>query len=358
MLRRGLLALLLLLLAAAPHPARGGYSFERDGVLAAGQKSFEDIVVYSGQLTLVLFFSPSCPHCVRLEPEFKRAAKLLKEEGIKAVAVDAVQERGLADYYNVSGYPTVKLFVPAEQATSHAGKEATAVDVTGVGGPNALTNAACEQKRLLLERARRARPEGGSKIVPELDSVEAARSLATLSHPTTLSARAAVLFLADSDEGSGVCRLAADAAAPEWLATAALKFKQGREKAVSFGAVPSSLSEAVADELGLAPPKEGPAIWSGGRLLFVRAKGRAGRVAGVSEYEGSLEISAKQKKTALLKAVRGFVERGVRGELATVLPLPEGMVLPPDKEEEAGAAKVAAGPVELSPTLDPTPSVQ
>eukprot|EP01047_Picozoa_sp_COSAG01_P006362 COSAG01_NODE_230_length_21075_cov_13.811603_1_plen_227_part_00 len=76
----------------------GPYSFEQDGVLLAGQANFEDLVVYSGQLTLVLFYSPSCPYCVKLEPEFKSAARNLGREQVRAVAVDAVQERGLADY--------------------------------------------------------------------------------------------------------------------------------------------------------------------------------------------------------------------------------------------------------------------
>ena len=100
------MAAALLLAWQQPSPADGAYSFEKDGVATAGQSTFEDLVVYSGSLTLVVFYSPACRYCVELEPKFKAAAKQLAKEGIKAVAVDAVLERGLANFYNVSGYPT------------------------------------------------------------------------------------------------------------------------------------------------------------------------------------------------------------------------------------------------------------
>jgi thiol-disulfide isomerase/thioredoxin len=122
-----LLAVAALLLPLLPLCAPAGpYDFQRDGVLVAVQQTFEDVVVYSKQLTIVVFYSPACPHCTRLEPEVKEAAKQLAEDGIKVVAVDAVQQRGFADYYNVTGYPTVFTFVPPEKATSHAGGEVSA----------------------------------------------------------------------------------------------------------------------------------------------------------------------------------------------------------------------------------------
>jgi thiol-disulfide isomerase/thioredoxin len=280
-------------------------------VLAAGQKTFEDVVVYSNQLTVVVFYSPSCPHCTRLEPEVKDAAKRLAAEGVKVVAVDAVAERGLADYYNVTGYPFVYVFVPPEKATSHAGGEAEPVGVTGIGGEGRIVQAACEQKQLLVERSLRNRPAGGSKILPELESYDDVRAVVTLDHPTTLSAKAAVLYLAGSggDSSGSVCGLDSAETVPDWLTSVATRFKEGRAKAVSFGAVPASLATAgLAEELGLAPAQL-PA------LIFVRAKARRGRPAGVSTFGGSLKIDAKQKKTALIKAARAFVEKAVRGEL-------------------------------------------
>ena len=48
------------------------------------------------------------------------------------------------------------------------------------------------------------------------------------------------------------------------------------------------------------------------------------------------------KKTALIRAVKKFVERAVRGEHANSLPLPTGLAGPAADETSAGAA--AAGP--------------
>lgn len=311
-----------------------GYSFKRDGVLIAGQSSFEDVVVYSKQLTVVCFYSPTCPHCTRLEPEVKNAAKQLSEVGIKVVAVDAVQERGLADYYNVTGYPTVYIFVPSEKATSHAGGEANAVPVTGVGAPGRVVQAACEQHQLLAERALRNRPPGGSKILPDLESYDAVRALVALQHPTTLSAKAAVLYLAGGGSAT-VCGVPADEAAPSWLTTAASKFKEGRAKSVSFATVPASLAATgLAEEFGLVAA-ELPA------LLFIRARSRsAARPVGVSMFRGSLKLGATQKKTELIATVRTFVEQAVRGELGAVPePVPESLQLADTTASENGSSQ-------------------
>ena len=76
-----------------------------------------------------------------------------------------------------------------------AGRESTGLDVS----PESLIQVACEQKQLIIERALRSRPEGGSKIVAELGSHDDVSQLVSLDHPSTMSARAAMLYLASGE---------------------------------------------------------------------------------------------------------------------------------------------------------------
>ena len=50
-----------------------------------------------------------CGHCKSLEPEYEKAASVLKGV-VKIVAVDATVAESLAQKYQVKGFPTLKVF--------------------------------------------------------------------------------------------------------------------------------------------------------------------------------------------------------------------------------------------------------
>ncbi|KFD57523.1 hypothetical protein M513_01626 [Trichuris suis] len=82
-----------------------------DAVVTLTSENFTD-VVSNAPIMLVEFYSPTCGHCMKLAPEYEKAAKSLakRQPAIPLAKVDATKERQLATDHQVSGYPTLKVF--------------------------------------------------------------------------------------------------------------------------------------------------------------------------------------------------------------------------------------------------------
>ncbi|KAM5205760.1 protein disulfide-isomerase A4 isoform 3-T3 [Hipposideros larvatus] len=71
-----------------------------------------DEVVNDADIILVEFYAPWCGHCKKLAPEYEKAAKELSKRSppIPLAKVDATAETDLAKRFDVTGYPTLKIF--------------------------------------------------------------------------------------------------------------------------------------------------------------------------------------------------------------------------------------------------------
>ena len=103
-------ALLLCLLLFAPAPSNAALFSSRSAVVHLDSNNFTPLVL-SGRLPyVVLFYSPSCPHCSSVAPAYTQAADLLAKEGEGGVTLgvmDGNVNNDIVRHYKISGYPYV-----------------------------------------------------------------------------------------------------------------------------------------------------------------------------------------------------------------------------------------------------------
>lgn len=97
---------------------------EESKVVDLGQEKFDDFLNKSDKLTVVEFFTATCPVCQSMVPVYSRVATELSGNAI-FIRVDANRNAQLAQRFGVMGVPAIKFFC--------GGKE--------VGGIVGMTNA-------------------------------------------------------------------------------------------------------------------------------------------------------------------------------------------------------------------------
>ncbi len=87
-------------------------SAKRSAVIALEEEELDGFIKKKPVL-MVEVYSPTCPHCKALAPEYEKAAEtaVTSKKGYTFAKIDATANPGINQKLLVSGYPTLRLFV-------------------------------------------------------------------------------------------------------------------------------------------------------------------------------------------------------------------------------------------------------
>lgn len=82
-------------------------------VIILTDSTYENAIDFYDNL-MIYFYAPWCKHCQAFEPEYQKAAAVLKKENIYLAKIDSSTDKKAAQKYKVNGYPTVLFFLKGE----------------------------------------------------------------------------------------------------------------------------------------------------------------------------------------------------------------------------------------------------
>ncbi|KAH8373668.1 hypothetical protein KR200_005874 [Drosophila serrata] len=94
-----------------------------DDVLQLGDNDFTSILKQH-ETTLVMFYAPWCGFCRRLEPEYSKAAGMVKRDDppIKLAKIDCTEAgKEICNKYAIISYPTLKIFRQDDEVKDYKG---------------------------------------------------------------------------------------------------------------------------------------------------------------------------------------------------------------------------------------------
>ena len=87
---------------------------EENDVMVLNDETFEEGLKKYDPL-MVLFYAPWCSYSKKFQPEFSKAASILKKDNLILAKLDASNNRKIAKKYEIKGFPTVYLFMEGDQ---------------------------------------------------------------------------------------------------------------------------------------------------------------------------------------------------------------------------------------------------
>jgi protein disulfide-isomerase A1 len=82
-------------------------------VIILTDSTYENAIDFYDNL-MIYFYAPWCNNCQAFEPEYQKAAAVLKKENIYLAKIDSSTDKKAAQKYKVSGYPTILFFLKGD----------------------------------------------------------------------------------------------------------------------------------------------------------------------------------------------------------------------------------------------------